>query len=277
MGRSILALTFLVGLWAIDLEAADVERDPIRMLIIATNPSKGEPQEVMIKEPIPPGLTRRADILVVPPELEIEFDSKTSLFYVVAKKRESDGLRKIRLEANEIERIFVVELADVWYIPDSEMTGIENQSQLAMGILAGSEYEAKARELVDAIADLLTDVRTFQDDDSLRKKEYIAGHWNNKEKVKRAIEILEELERYVKLWQAKKEPDMMKTDSEAVDVPSRYATWLVIFIILVFLGILTGAFYFVWQRRTHLLEEPLSEARRSAFPESGEGSEDEES
>jgi hypothetical protein len=278
-------MTFLVGLLAVAVEAQNAGRDPIRMQIAVTNPSKTKIQYAPLREAVPAGNLRKEDI-EVPSGLEVEFDSKTSLFYIVAEKvgkevdeepvMNDDGtpvmVRRIKLAPSQTIR-FEVRIKDVWHIPDEETTGIQNQSQLAMSILEGSKHEEDAQRLVDEIERLLTEVRDFQDNDSLEKKEYIAGYWNNTEKVKRAKEALEELERYVKLATAK--PDVLETE-DAIDAPSRYATWLVIFIILVFMGILTGAFYFVWQRRAHLFEEPLSDAQQSAFPESGGGPEDEE-
>ncbi len=272
MEKRILALVFLGGLWAVAVVAQEAKRDTIKMEITATNP-KDKSQKLTIREPVPAGLTERGDI-TVPPGLEVQFDSKTSLFYIVAEEREVDGKmeRTIDLGPRVVDRTYIVELKDVWYIKENEMTGLEKQAKIAMGILERSEYKEEARAIADGIAKNFSDIRTFQTDDSIDRKAYIAGYWNSKEKLEWARESIREMERYIKLQQ--ESVNVLEAEDEII--PSKTATWLVIFIILVFLGILTGAFYFVWQRRAHLLEGPLSEAQQAAFPESGPGSGEEE-
>ena len=119
------------------------------------------------------------------------------------------------------------------------------------------------------------EIKAFQNDDSIQRKEYIDSYLNRREKLNQARANIEEMERYIKLYREEVSPVLQTPDE--MPVQTKAATWLVIFIILVFLGILTGAFYFVWQRRAHMLEGPLSEAQRAAFPESGpdSGEEDE--
>lgn len=269
MRKRILVSVFLGGLWAAAAGAQEVERDPIEMRIIATNPSEHKPQDVMVRKTVPVGLSKREDILrPLPAELEIQFDSKTALFYIVAKKRESDQKRMIELGPKEM-RIFVVRLNDVWYIEDDDMTGLKEQAEAAMRMLEEGEYKDRARRLEKAIVDGLKSITSFQTDDRIDRETYIAGYLNSKEKLRQARVNVEEMERYIKLQREKASP-VLQTDDD-VPVQTRAATWLVISIILVFLGILTGAFYFVWQRRAHLLEQPLSEARDAAFPESGAG------
>ncbi len=65
MEKRILALVFLGGLWAAAVGAQEAKRDTIKMEITATNP-KDESQKLTIREPIPPGLTERKSIVVVP-------------------------------------------------------------------------------------------------------------------------------------------------------------------------------------------------------------------
>jgi cytoskeletal protein RodZ len=47
-------------------------------------------------------------------------------------------------------------------------------------------------------------------------------------------------------------------------------TWIIIFVIIIFTGLLTAALFFTWLRQGKGTKEALLEAKKAAFPESEE-------
>lgn len=265
MRRTALLPALVVGLGLLcalrAARAAEVEREPIKMKMKVTNPSETDTQKVFIREPIPPEVAKRKDVLVLPPGLELEFDAETSSFYAVGT---------IELGPKRI-REFSVELRDVWYLSEERLDRFQKQAERAMKDLKGSGQEAEGVALVNNVRSMLDDIRKFQNDDAIPRKDYIAGYRNHMTKLEEIQENIVALQGIASGAGRGIDAGMLKSKQETPGAPTTPTTWLIIFIILTFLGILTGAFYFVWQRRSHLLEQPLSEAQAAAFPESEEG------
>ena len=59
---------------------------------------------------------------------------------------------------------------------------------------------------------------------------------------------------------------MLKESPLKSDAPSTTTTWLVIFLIMIFMGLLAGQFFFTWQRRVKAPERPEPD-----FPAPGMG------
>ena len=49
--------------------------------------------------------------------------------------------------------------------------------------------------------------------------------------------------------------------------PSSKTTWIVIFIVLIFIGILSATFYFTWMRQASLTENIFTKEKDSSFSE----------
>ena len=45
-------------------------------------------------------------------------------------------------------------------------------------------------------------------------------------------------------------------------------TWIIIFIIIIFTGLLAGVLFFTWHKQANLTKEALLAATKTAFPES---------
>ena len=53
------------------------------------------------------------------------------------------------------------------------------------------------------------------------------------------------------------------------DEPSKAMTWIVIFSIVIFTGLLAGVLFFTWYRQSRLTKEDLLAAKKAAFPDAG--------
>ena len=62
-------------------------------------------------------------------------------------------------------------------------------------------------------------------------------------------------------------PEMMEHSPLKSDAPSTKTTWLVIFLIMIFMGLLAGQFFFTWQRRVK--SETHTGGAMDAFPAGG--------
>ena len=63
-------------------------------------------------------------------------------------------------------------------------------------------------------------------------------------------------------------PEMLADQEVTSDAPTETMTWLVIFIIIIFIGLLAGVLFFTWQRQSGLTKGELLAAKKSAFKES---------
>jgi hypothetical protein len=60
-------------------------------------------------------------------------------------------------------------------------------------------------------------------------------------------------------------PEMLAKTKIKADSPSKTMTWIVIFIIIVFIGLLTTVLFFTWQHQSRITTDTLAESKKSAF------------
>jgi hypothetical protein len=59
-------------------------------------------------------------------------------------------------------------------------------------------------------------------------------------------------------------PELLEESAVKSDAPSTTTTWLVIFLIVIFMGLLAGQFFFTWQRRVKTAMD-FTEEQQAAF------------
>ncbi len=253
--RVLLLAALLTAYGASSAAGAAGRDEPVKMKITVTNPHAEEEREISINKPLPPEITDRGDILSSR-GLEIVYDAKSSLFYARTKE-------PIKLKPKEIRR-YTIELRDVWYISPEKLADMRDRAERALNSVGPDSPKRGDAERIDkSINDQLAWIAEFQNNPALPKQEYILGYQGNMLKLKEITGDIETIESYTKI---SGRPDVMEDPNAPVDAPTRTATWLVIFVILTFLGIMAGIFFYVWQRSARGMESPLAEARRNAFP-----------
>jgi hypothetical protein len=262
---STLASAFVLAALQVAWAAEGPEREPIKMKIIAQNPSHDDVKTILIKEDLPREVTRREHILSTG-GLKLEFDGEKSVFRV-----RSPG--PIRLQPEEM-RTFTVELENVWYIDENHLDELNSRAGRALASLEGSEHYEAARRISDEIGKQLDAIKSFQTNEAIPRDQYMIGYRYNVERLKGIRGDIETIESYSNI---KTRPEVLESESDLASKPSKAATWLVIFVILTFLGIMAGIFFYVWQRHARTLEGTISEARGAAFPGSDEAGEGESS
>ena len=229
------------------------------MRIVATNPSDEKTNTIPIKVYLPPEIKDREDIIDTG-GLELKYDSKECMYYV--KKDD------VELKPHEV-RVFTVEVEDVWFISEERLDHLRERGKLAMARLEGSEHYDAGKKIADTVYERLDSITASQNDETIDRKDYIAVYRGSIYGLEQIKEDIETIEKYAGLVSgASPMPEMLKKEEVSIDMPTKTATWMVIFIILIFIGILGGVFFFVWTRHARSLESHLSEAQKSAFPES---------
>ncbi len=65
-------------------------------------------------------------------------------------------------------------------------------------------------------------------------------------------------------------PDILAKTKIKSELPSKTMTWIIIFIIIIFSGLLAAVLFFTWHRQARLTSEAILSAKQSAFPESAQ-------
>ncbi|MGE5280570.1 MAG: hypothetical protein ACM3L6_07505, partial [Deltaproteobacteria bacterium] len=61
------------------------------------------------------------------------------------------------------------------------------------------------------------------------------------------------------------EPSMLEKVQVKGQVPNRRVTWLVIFVILIFVALLAAVFFFTWNAQVRMTEKLIVGARKESF------------
>jgi hypothetical protein len=134
------------------------ERGNVNLKVVAVNPSTEKAQTVEINNYLPPEAT--PENVISTGGLELKYDAREQTLYVYKKG--------VNLEPGEI-CIFVVEMKDVWFVPQEELDTLKEQAQ---NILAKASKENKNYGAVKSIADdihkNLSEISTSQE----RAKEF---------------------------------------------------------------------------------------------------------
>ena len=246
--------------------AEATEREPMTLRVVAINPSADKSRAVPVRIDLPQEV-KPSDILDHG-ELEVEFDTDRSLYYL-----HKDDVTL----APKQTRVFEVLVRDVWFVQDPTLDSLRSHTQLLLRRLEKSEYYESAKQLADSIATRLDDVQKMQADETISRKQRIGNYRRNLQTLDAIKEDLARMEKLLAFAGGPPVPEMMKESPLRSDAPSTTTTWLVIFLIMIFMGLLAGQFFFTWQRRVKADAE-LAGGTRETFPQPGaaqEGSRDE--
>ena len=241
-----------VSAWALA-----TEREPMTLRVIAVNPSADTTRTVPLRIDLPQEVMP-SDILEHG-ELAVEFDAERSLYFV---HKEDVVL------APKQTRVFEVLVRDVWFIPDSTLDGLTSHTELLLRRLEKSEYYESAKQLGDSVLTRLQDIRKNQADETISRKQRIGAYRRNLLIIEAIKDDLSRMEKLLSFSGGPPVPEMMKESPLKSDAPSTTTTWLVIFLIVIFMGLLAGQFFFTWQRRVKTTTDFLGE-QQSAFPKAG--------
>lgn len=257
------ALLWFCGVRSV--QAATPEREPMTLRVVAVNPSAEKSRTVPIRIDLPQEITPQQ--VVDPGELEIEYDEEHSTYYVYKAD--------VTLAPKQT-KVFEVLVQDVWFVPEPQLEALKSQTQLVLKRLERSEYYDSAKQLGESIVGRLNEIQKGQSDETISRKQRIGAYRRNLQAVE---EIKEDLARMEKLLSFAGGPPVLEMLEESPlrsDAPSTTTTWLVIFLIVIFMGLLAGQFFFTWQRRVKIAsnfaeEEPSALGTSQAAQEESVG------
>ena len=125
-------------------QAAEVQREPVTMKVVAVNPSSEKTRTVPVRIDLPSEI-KPADV-IDHGELEVDFDTTRSLWYV-----HKDDVQL----SHKQTRVFEVIVRDVWFIPDGELEVLSGHTKLLLSRLENSEYYPFAQQLGGSIIERL--------------------------------------------------------------------------------------------------------------------------
>jgi len=167
-------------------------------------------------------------------------------------------------------RVFEIEVKDVWYIPQQSLEEFKHQTEFVLDRLKGSDFYEDAQRLADTIYHSLGIIEETQNDETISRKRHIGVYRNNMLMLDHIRKDIESLERILTLASAPPIPDVIEVKDLKTEAPTKRTTWIIIFIIMLFIGMLAGVFFFTWHTQSRFTKDRLMEAKRSAFPESNE-------
>lgn len=223
------------------------------MSVVAVNPSAEKTQVLPVKIDLPQEVTPK-DVLDTG-ELKLEFDEARGAYYVFKED--------VALAPKET-RVFEVTVRDVWHVPQPQLDSLHTYNKLLLGRLETSDYFATAKELSDSVTERLQEIETTQNDDSLSRKSRIGAYRYHLQMIAQIKEDLARLEKLLTFVGGVPVPEMLEDSPLKSDAPSKTTTWLIIFLVLIFIGLLGGQFFFTWHRRTKMGDE-LALVRKAAF------------
>jgi hypothetical protein len=189
--------------------------------------------------------------------LDIEFDADQSMYYLYKDA--------VELEPSET-KTFNVEINDVWIIPQGRLDSINNQAQSVIARLEGTEFYDSAKLLGDAIDKSLKVIATTQNDDAVSRRTHIGIYRNNVKILDQVKEDVGRLERQLEIVLSMPKPEVLEQAEIKTKSPVESTSWMIIFIIMLFIGMLAGVFFFTWQTQAKSTRNQIADARENAFP-----------
>jgi hypothetical protein len=94
-----------------------------------------------------------------------------------------------------------------------------------------------------------------QGDETISRKQRIGSYRTHLQTLQAVKEDLARMEKLLTFSGGPPVPEMLEESPLKADAPSTTTTWLVIFLIITFMGLLAGQFFFTWQRRVKMTPE----------------------
>jgi len=228
----------------------------VRFRIIALNPSKIKTQRVQVKNYLP--IEVKPKNITDLGGLELDYDSAKSIYY----------LYKPDLELAPAEvRVFEVEVEDIWMVPEHKLADLRKRTNEILTRLEKTERYAEAKDIANTIYPRLDEIAKSQMDEAVSREQHIGIYRQNLLTIKQIEEDIDKLEKILRPSAGAPIPEILEKARLKLNLPSKSATWLIILMIIVFLGLLAGVFFFVWQAQVRSSQDILKSAKDSAFPE----------
>ena len=238
MKRTFLCFFIIFLLFATDASAN------IILKVMSVNPSKEQTQKVSVKAYLPK--EAKPENVVNKADLDIAYDTEQGSYYVYGEFELKPG--------ETLERD--VELNDIWVIPNAEIETLRQETAKLIAALKGTEYADRATFLANSVESKLNQVAEGQKASPANPERHISDFREN-------MKILES---------AKADIALARNLSSQIKPFPAMMVWKMIAIIIIFLGVIGGAFYVMWQKQVKTIAHdtfyvPKEEKPAEAKPE----------
>ncbi len=230
--------------------------DNLRFRIVAINPSQVRTQFVPVKVYLPQEV--KPDDIVDLGGLNLEFDSQKSLYYVY-----KNG---VTLKPRET-RIFEVEIKDIWLIPQEELEAVKKRVDKLLLAFKGSSHYDDVESLSKRANSLISEIVKSQNDETISRSQHIGVYRTNVKSLARLKDEISDMEKLLETKSGPLSPDILAKTKFKTLSPTKTATWIVIFSIIIFIGLLSLVFFFTWYRSSRATHDIISEAKKISFGE----------
>lgn len=251
--RRVLGTIFLLSFLLFFIGNVDAN---IVLKLLIVNSSDEQSQILPIKVYLPKE-TKPEDV-IDKGDLEVGYDTQQGSYYVYGQ---------YELQPSEVLEK-EVELRDIWIIPTAEIESIGQEADKVNDLLKNTEFGDRIKFLYSTINKKLALIQKQQDISQPNPEDHISQYRDNMkliESVKIDLAVARSMLNKAKPFSTK-------------------AVWKIMVFILIFLGVLTASFYFLWFKQTKLFgteslpkQEPEPEAEvegEEKTKETEEGSEE---
>jgi hypothetical protein len=241
--KGIFGLVILLILGSIAEQAAA----SVILKILATNPSQNHTRQIPVKVYLPK--EAKPEDIIDKADLQVGYDAQQGSYYVFGTYEAAP------LEVIEKD----IELKDVWMVDKTELVSIRDEAQKIKELLANTEFAERGAFLADSIIGKIDEIEQRQGDTATNPEEHISAYRYN-------LQLLEEAKADLAVTRS-----MLSKERRF----SRELIWKLILYIVIFLGVLSGSFYFIWHKQVNVLVSQ-KEAKSRAEEELGKKEEESE-
>ncbi|MDD5431542.1 MAG: hypothetical protein PHO70_00925 [Candidatus Omnitrophica bacterium] len=199
----------------------------IVLKVIAVNPSKEQVQRVPVKAYLPK--EAKPENVVDKGDLEIAYDTQQGSYYIYGEYELKPG--------EIVERD--IEIRDIWTIPETEITPLKTEINKLYDLLKNTEFSDRISFLKNNIESKLNQVQENQLSSPANPERHISDFREN-------LKILDSV---------KSDLVLARSFMNQVKLFPSSTVWKIIIIIVLFLGILGGSFYMIWQKQIKTIKE----------------------
>ena len=227
----------------------------IRMRVVVLNPSSTLTQTKSVHVAIPKEVTLKN--IKDDGGLEIEYDNKEGSLFAIKKD--------ISLEPGET-KVFEIIIDDVWTVAEDRLENFRSHTEKIVNAMKNSKAYEKVALLGESIYAHVDQIIKSQNNQNVSTNQHIAFYRDNLELVRSVEKDIDELEKLLVTAGGTQSLEAVENADLNVKGPDTKTTWIIIFVILVFIGILGAVFYLTWQGQAGSKAKEKDDAS-SAFKE----------
>jgi hypothetical protein len=259
MKTKVLTALVAVAALCLGISLKEAECAGVRMRIVVLNPSATLTQTKTVRAPLPNEITFK-DIKDAG-DMEVEYDNKDGIF--IATKND------IVLEPGET-KVFEILLEDVWMVNEEKLDVMRRRVEKIVKSMRDTKAYERASLIGEGMYAHMDQIIRNQNNQNVTSNQHIAFYRDHVAVMEQLEKDMDELEKLLVTAGGSVSLDAVENADLNVKGPDSKTTWIIIFVILVFIAILGGLFYFTWQGQANVKDKekkpPLSSAFKEGMP-----------